>query len=143
MKESKRKKLEQAGWTIGDASEFLELSEAEEMIVKVRLALATEVKQQRKRLKMTQDQLAKQIGSSQSRVAKVETADKSVSIDLLFRSLALMGTTREEIGRVIAATSATKKSSQRTSKKKVKKRAVNTKTAAGKKAASSLNPARP
>ncbi len=51
MKESKRKKLEAAGWSVGSASEFLELSDAEEMLVTIKLALANKVKEMPQRKK--------------------------------------------------------------------------------------------
>ncbi len=101
MRASKRTRLEEAGWKVGTTSEFLGLTDEEEMLVNMKLALAAKVKQRRQQLKVTQQELAKRLGSSQSRVAKVETADKSVSIELLIRSLASLGASRAEIGRVI------------------------------------------
>lgn len=103
MKPSKKKKLEAAGWKVGSASEFLELSDAEEMLVSMKLALASSVKAMRQEKKLTQDGLAKMIGSSQSRIAKLESADRSVSMELLVRSLAKMGASREHIGRIVGA----------------------------------------
>jgi len=105
MKESKRKKLEADGWRVGSASDLLGLSAEEELLVTMKLALAANVKARRHLLKMTQQELAKQIGSSQSRVAKIEVADKSVSMELLIRSLASLGASPKEIGGVIGATS--------------------------------------
>jgi len=101
MKESKKKKLEAAGWKFGSTAEFLELSEAEEMLVNMKVALAKHVKAMRQEKKITQQQLARLIGSSQSRVAKLETADRSVSMELLIRSLSSMGATREQIGTIV------------------------------------------
>ena len=106
MKASKRKKLEAAGWKVGSASEFLELSDAEEMLVNMKLALATNVKAMRQRMKLTQQDLATRIGSSQSRVAKMEVADGSVSMELLVRSLAALGASRTQIGKIVGARSA-------------------------------------
>jgi predicted transcriptional regulator len=105
MKKSKQKKLEAAGWKVGSAAEFLELSEAEEMLVNMKVALAKRVKAMRQEKKITQQQLAKLIGSSQSRVAKLETADRSVSMELLIRSLSSMGATRAQIGAVVGTRS--------------------------------------
>lgn len=101
MKTSKRKKLEAAGWKVGSASEFLELSDAEDMLVNMKLALAANVKSMRQRQNMTQQELARRIGSSQSRVAKMEVADPSVSMELLVRSLAALGASRTQIGRIV------------------------------------------
>jgi ribosome-binding protein aMBF1 (putative translation factor) len=101
MKTSKRKKLETAGWRVGAESEFLGLSDEEEMLVNMKLSLASEVKERRQQLKITQQELAERLGSSQSRVAKMEVADRSVSMELLVRSLASLGTSQTEIGRII------------------------------------------
>jgi predicted XRE-type DNA-binding protein len=109
MKASKRTKLETAGWKVGSASEFLELSDAEEMLITMKLALATNVKTMRQQKKMTQQELAKQIGSRQSRVAKMEIADSSVSLELFVRSLAALGASRTQIGKIVGTQVATRK----------------------------------
>lgn len=103
MKKSKSKKLEAAGWKVGSTAEFLGLSDAEEILVTMKLALSANLKSRRQRLKMTQQELARHIGSSQSRVAKMEIADSSVSMELLVRSIASLGASRTEIGRIIGA----------------------------------------
>jgi DNA-binding XRE family transcriptional regulator len=103
MKASKCNRLEKAGWKVGSTTEFLGLSDEEEMLVNMKLALAAKVKERRQQLKITQQELAKRLGSSQSRVAKMEVADRSVSMELLVRSLASLGATRTEIGRIIGA----------------------------------------
>ncbi len=109
MKTSKRKKLEAAGWRVGSAAEFLKLTEAEEMLVNMKLALAASVKARRQELKLTQQELAQRIGSSQSRVAKMEVADPSVSMELLVRSLASLGASPTQIGKIIGTRVGTKK----------------------------------
>ncbi len=101
MKAAKRRKLEKAGWKVGSTSEFLGLSDEEEMLVAMKLTLASDLKARRQQLKITQQELAKRIGSSQSRVAKMETADRSVSMELLVRSLASLGASRTEIGKIV------------------------------------------
>jgi DNA-binding transcriptional regulator YiaG len=113
MKASKRKKLEEAGWKVGSTSDFLGLSDDEEMLVNMKLALASQVKERRQQLKMTQQELAKQLGSSQSRVAKMEVADRSVSLELLVRSLVSLGASRTEIGRIIGTRVVTRKRPKR------------------------------
>ena len=109
MKASKQKKLEAAGWKVGSASEFLELSDAEAMLVNMKLALAKKIKELRQSKKITQNDLAKLTGSSQSRVAKLETADRSVSMELLVRSLATLGASRAQIGKVVGTRVTTRK----------------------------------
>ena len=101
MKRSKRERLEAAGWRVGTAAEFLGLSAEESAFVEMKLALADGVRRRRQAKRLTQVQLAQRIGSSQSRVAKMETADPSVSIDMLVRTLLAMGASRAEVARVI------------------------------------------
>ena len=102
MKSTKRKKLEEAGWKVGSVSEFLGLTPEEEVLVEIKLALADKVKQLRKKHRMTQATLAKRMGSSQSRIAKLEVADPSVSVDLLVRSLVSLGASQKDIGGAIS-----------------------------------------
>jgi transcriptional regulator with XRE-family HTH domain len=116
MNENKRKRLEADGWSIGSAAEFLDLRREDELLVEMKLALARDVRARRQRLKISQQQFAKQIGSSQSRVAKIEKADKSVSMDLLVSSLASLGASRAEIGGIVGATTATARRSSARSK---------------------------
>jgi hypothetical protein len=91
MNTAKRKRLEKAGWKVGTAQEFLNLSPEEAAYVEVKLNLARVLSNRRKSLRLTQVALAKRIKSSQSRVAKMEAGDPSVSIDLLVRSLIALG----------------------------------------------------
>jgi predicted metal-binding transcription factor (methanogenesis marker protein 9) len=93
MDTAKRKRLEKAGWRVGTAQEFLNLSPEEAAYVEVKLNLAKQLSRRRKSLRMTQIAVAKKIKSSQSRVAKMEAGDPSVSIDLLVRSLLALGET--------------------------------------------------
>lgn len=106
MNTAKKKKLEEAGWAVGSVSDFLNLDEAEETIVAMKLALAERLRDLRKEQHLTQQELAKRIGSSQSRVAKMEVADKSVSLELFVRSLVSLGTSQTQIGKVIGSSDA-------------------------------------
>jgi predicted transcriptional regulator len=102
MKSAKRARLQQAGWRIGSAKEFLGLTEEELALIEMRLALGRSLKQRRLASGMTQQEVASRVGSSQSRIAKMESADPAVSIDLFVRSLLKLGATRQEVGRIIA-----------------------------------------
>ena len=102
MDSEKRKKLEAAGWAVGDASDFLGLSSAEAELVELKVKLALLVKQKRKIQNLSQTALADLMGSSQSRVAKIESGDPSVSLDLIFRALLTSGVTRQELAEVIS-----------------------------------------
>ena len=79
MELAKKKRLERAGWVVGDTARFLELSDGESRFLELKLALATGVRELRERKGLTQAALAERLGSSQSRVAKMEAADRSVS----------------------------------------------------------------
>jgi DNA-binding XRE family transcriptional regulator len=103
MKVDKRRKLEAAGWKVGDAAEFLGLSDSESEFVEIKLALARRLRELREKRNWTQGDLAKRVGSSQSRVAKMEAADSTVSVDLLVRSLLAAGADRREVGRVVGS----------------------------------------
>lgn len=101
MDEAKRKRLEEAGWKVGDTSEFLDLSTDEVEFIETKLSLARGLRAERERLGLTQEEVAKRIGSSQSRVAKMEAGDASVSIDLLMRSLLKLGARRGELAELV------------------------------------------
>jgi transcriptional regulator with XRE-family HTH domain len=103
MKKAKRARLEAAGWKVGAVQELLGLSDEEMEFIELKLALARSLRSRRERKGLTQTQLAKLIESSQSRVAKMEAGDRSVSLDLLVRSLLAIGTTKRELARIISA----------------------------------------
>jgi len=109
MKESKRKRLEAAGWTAGSTEEFLGLSAVESVLVDLRLALSRALKERRARFHISQMTLAGRIKSSQSRVAKMEAADPEVSFELLLRGLLALGATRRDVARALAPPKRSKK----------------------------------
>lgn len=102
MDKSKRMRLEAKGWKVGNVDEFLGLTAEESTYVELKLALSRQVREYRQAKSLTQTEMAKLLKSSQSRVAKIETGDASVSLDLLIRSLIALGATRRELGRMIA-----------------------------------------
>lgn len=101
MDEAKRKRLEAAGWQIGTVNDFLQLSPEEAKIVELKLALSQELKELRKNQNLTQQSLAERMNSSQSRIAKIEAGDPSVSLDLLMRALFCAGATTLDIAQAI------------------------------------------
>ena len=103
MTPTKLKRLAGAGWTIGDAKDLLRLTADEVAMIEVKLQLANALRTARTRRRLTQQQLSRKLGSSQSRVAKMESGDSSVSLDLLMRSLFKLGATRVDIARHIAS----------------------------------------
>lgn len=96
------------GWAVGSVKEFLGLSEDEAAFIELKLALSNHLRKQRTKKGLTQNQLARRLESSQSRVAKMEAGDASVSLDLLVRSLLAVGTKRRELARIIAASGRTR-----------------------------------
>ncbi len=103
MKADKRRKLKSSGWRVGDAKDFLNLTAGEAEFVEIKLALARRVRQLREEHNWTQADFARMVGSSQSRVAKMEAADPTASLDLLVRSLLAAGDDRRELGRVVGS----------------------------------------
>jgi ribosome-binding protein aMBF1 (putative translation factor) len=102
VKDDKRRRLEAAGWKVGSAAEFLGLDEEEAAVIELKLDLADAVRTARTRRRLTQKELAKALRSSQSRVAKMEAGDPSVSIDLLVRTLLRLGANRRDLARHLA-----------------------------------------
>jgi DNA-binding XRE family transcriptional regulator len=102
MRESKQERLEAKGWRFGTAQEFLGLSNEESAYVELRLRLADSLKSRRQKRKLSQTELAKLVHSSQSRVAKMEGGDPSVSLDLLIRSLLALGASTRDLARAIS-----------------------------------------
>lgn len=103
MDEKFRKALEEDGWRIGTVQEFLGLTDEQAAYGEIRHQLKKSFRARRAESGITQTQLAKRMGSSQSRVAKMEKGDPSVSLDLLIKGLLATGVTRQEIGEIIAA----------------------------------------
>ena len=101
MEAGKRKKLQKAGWKVGTATDLLGLTSEEAAYVEVKLHLAKELVNRRRSLGLTQVAVAKRIRSSQSRVAKMEAGDPTVSIDLLVRSLLALGHKPEAVAKAI------------------------------------------
>ena len=101
MTNTKRKKREAKGWKFGDVQDFLELSDEEMVFIEMKFALGRSLKERRQRKGLSQVALARLINSSQSRVAKMETGDASVSIDLLIKSLLALGASRRELAKAI------------------------------------------
>jgi ribosome-binding protein aMBF1 (putative translation factor) len=102
MQQRKRRTLEARGWKVGSARELLGLSAIEAEYIDLRLRLADGLKQKRLSRGITQVELAKLMRSSQSRVAKMESGDDSVSLDLLVRSFLCLGATRNELARLFS-----------------------------------------
>jgi len=103
MRESKKKRLEKKGWRVGSPDDFLNLSAEESKYIELKLKLSQAFKNKRQQKGLTQIEAARVLGSSQSRIAKMETGDPSVSVDLLIRALLTIGATPKELGRVVGS----------------------------------------
>lgn len=103
MDEAARKRLEAAGWRFGTVQEFLGLTDEEAAYIEIRLELSNSLRERRAGSGVTQAEFAKRVGSSQSRVAKMERGDPSVSAGLLIRGLLATGATPQDIGAIIAS----------------------------------------
>ena len=101
MRKAKQQSLEASGWRVASAEEFLELSRDETLVVELKLRLSDALRARRAKLRLTQEAVATCIGSSQSRVAKMEAGDASVSFDLLVRALLGTGATLNDVAKAI------------------------------------------
>jgi len=102
MDKTKKRRLEAKGWRIGNVREFLALSPEESEYVELKLTLSKDLQKRRRSLKLTQHQMARLLKSSQSRIAKMEAGDPSVSIDLLVRSLLTLRSPRKALTRTLS-----------------------------------------
>lgn len=101
MNSARKRRLEKAGWKVGSTEDFLGLSPVEAELVEMKLALGLVLRRYRSRKRLTQDALAAKLGSSQSRIAKLESGSQGVTLDLLFRALFAAGATTDDIAREI------------------------------------------
>ncbi len=102
MNSMKKKRLERKGWKVGSAAEFLQLTPGESAYVEMKLLLGKNLRERRRDKSLTQEQLAHLLKSSQARVAKMETGDPSVSLDLLVRSLLALGESRKSVAKILS-----------------------------------------
>ena len=103
MKTSKLERLKAAGWKAGNAEDFLQLSDEEAQLVALKLALISAVKKSRLKRKLSQIDLAQRMKSSQSRIAKIEAGDPSVSLNLIVRALIASGAKTRDIQAAFAS----------------------------------------
>jgi ribosome-binding protein aMBF1 (putative translation factor) len=101
MRKQKQKRLEAKGWKVGTVKQFLDLSDEESAYIELKIKLAAGLRQRRQQKGLSQLDLAAKLQSSQSRIAKMEAGDPSVSLDLLIRSLISLGATERELSRII------------------------------------------
>ena len=83
----KKERLERRGWKLTTVRELLDLTPAEMAVIDARILLASAIRNQRKNSRLSQTELAKLMGSNQSRVAKIENLDREVTVDLQLRAI--------------------------------------------------------
>ncbi len=103
MQANKRAKLEASGWKVGTTADFLNLTSDESAYIEMKLALSRSLRERRLSKKFSQFELAKMIHSSQSRVAKMEAGDPSVSMDLIMKSLLALGASPKDVAKAISS----------------------------------------
>lgn len=101
MDKAKKSRLEKQGFRVGGADEFLGLNAVESALIELELVLGDSLRRRRVAKRLTQGDLAKRLGSSQSRVAKMEASDPSVTMDLLVRAHLALGATPLDIAKTI------------------------------------------
>lgn len=105
MDAAKRQRLAEAGFHSTTVTDFLGLSAEQSELIEVKVALTRALKEGRSESNLSQTDLATKIGSSQSRVAKMEAGDPHVSLDLLIKALLACGTTRRQIANYLTGNS--------------------------------------
>jgi transcriptional regulator with XRE-family HTH domain len=103
MNREMQRRLKARGWSVGTATDFLNLTPEEERLVELRLALCHAVKERRKKEKIPQEELAERMKTSQSRIAKIESCDSHVSTDMMFNAYFALGASLRDASRIIAA----------------------------------------
>jgi transcriptional regulator with XRE-family HTH domain len=109
MNADRKKRLEAAGFKFGTVGELFNLSEAEELLVEVKVALAEAIRELREVRSLSQADLALLIGSGQARVSKLERALDSTSLDTLFRCMLALGASRQDLAKTIGRSPRPKK----------------------------------
>ncbi len=97
MKTEKKRRLEAAGWRETTVRELLDLSTADVEYIEMKLVLSRRLRDARKRRRLTQVRAAALLNTSQSRLARMEAGDPSVSLDLLVRGLLALGVSSRDL----------------------------------------------
>ena len=102
MDAKKLKRLEASGWEATTVQDFLHLDAADMAYIETKLALSRRLREVREKHHLTQSAVSITLKTSQSRVAKMEKADPTVSVDLLMQALFRLGATRKDVARAVA-----------------------------------------
>ena len=96
-KQNKKQTAEVGHWKEGTVKEFLQLSDVDMELIELRMGLARLLKETRLKTDLTQEKAARILHTSQSRLAKMEGGDPSVTFDLLVKSVLTLGVSRNEL----------------------------------------------
>lgn len=100
MDKAKRARLEAAGWAVSETPDFLGLTPEQTELIDLKIELGEAVRERREALQLSQVELAKQLATSQPRLAKIEQGD--ASLDALMRALIVLKA-RPEAARIVGA----------------------------------------
>ena len=89
-------------WVETDVRELLDLSDEDLVIVEFRAALALALQKARKRKKITQEEAAELIGTSQAQVSKMEAGVSAVTLDRMIKALTTLGVSRTSIVKALS-----------------------------------------
>ncbi|MBO4435298.1 MAG: helix-turn-helix transcriptional regulator [Fibrobacter sp.] len=101
MDKAKKESLEKKGWKFGDVDEYLGLTPAEMVIVEMKAELAKALIKKRKKSGMSQTEASAKAQTSQSRYAKAEHSDSSVSLELMIKLFFSLGADKKELFKVL------------------------------------------
>jgi len=104
MDSDRKRRLEAAGFKFGTVGELFGLTEAEEELVELKVALAEAIRERREEHSLSQADLARLIGTGQARVSKLERTSEPTSLDTLFRCMLVLGATRKDLAEAILHT---------------------------------------
>jgi predicted XRE-type DNA-binding protein len=101
MNAAKKRRLAAAGWKETSVKDFLNLSDADAQYIETKLALSRRLRVFRQQRNLTQTKAATLLHTSQSRLARMEAGDPSVSLDRLVRGFFALGATREDLAEAV------------------------------------------
>ena len=97
MDAERKKKREAADWKFGDYADFLDMTPEEKAVVEIRLAATREMERLRAENPISQEELARRMGTKQPNVSKLFKNPGKATLDTLFRALLALGSTPKKI----------------------------------------------
>ena len=94
-----RARIQTIGGRVTTVEEWLDLTAEEVAVIDMRIRLGEKLRERRRRAGLSQQRVARILGTSQGRVSKLEKGQ--ASLDQLARSLLALGGSRREAARAI------------------------------------------